>query len=265
MRILVTAKPVAIIEDKLVFRDNNRDVDPSCLAHYLNEWDDYSIGEAAKIKEAYEDQEIEIVAVSVGGDHAEDTLRQCLAKGADRAIRIWDEALEEHSGPLTIAKIISEVARNEAPDMVFAGVQSNDQVFSATGTAIAAYLNWPHASAVSKIEWTPGNQRATITRGLEAGLSEQLEIQCPAVLVIQTGVNSLHYPTLREVRDARSKPLEVLSLADLGLGEDELGEAGFHVRSMYVPEKATQAELIEGSRDEQATRLVEIIEEVKRS
>lgn len=262
MRILVTVKSVAVIEDKPVFRDDNRDVEPNCLEYYLNEWDDYSIGEAVKIKEEFGDEEVEIVAVSVGRDHAEDTLHQCLAKGADRAVRVWDEALEEYYRPLTVAKIIAEVVRKESPDMVFAGVQSNDQVFSATGTAIAAYLDWPHATAVAKIEWAPGDGTAIITRGLESGLSERLEIQSPAVIVVQSGVNALRYPTLRDVRQARSKPLEVLSLADLSLGGEGLGEAEFRVRSMYVPEKGT-AQLIEGTREEQSARLVEIIKEAK--
>lgn len=263
VRILVTAKSVAVMDGDLTFRDDNRDVEGDELEYRLNEWDDYSLGEAVKVKEGHQDQEVEVVAVSVGDDHAEDTLRQCLAKGADRAIRVWDEALEEYSSPLTIARIIAEVARSEAPDMVFTSIQSNDQVFSATGTAVAAYLDWPHSTAVSKIEWTPGDSTATITRGLEAGVSERLEIQCPAVLVTQSGVNALRYPTLRDVKQARTKPLDVLSLSDLGL-DGELNGAEFRVRRMFMPEKATQAQIIEGSRDDQAARLVEIIEEAKK-
>jgi len=256
-------KSVAILEEENPeFRSDGRDVERDQLEHYLNEWDDYSIGEAVKIKETSE-QDVEVVAVTVGGDYAKDALQQCLAKGADRAIRVWDETLDEYLGPLVTARLLSEVARKEEPDMLFTGVQSNDQVFSATGTAVAAYLDWPHSTAVSKVEWTPGDDTAAITRGLEAGISEKLEIQCPAVLVIQSGANALRYPTLRDIRDARSKQLDVLSLDDLSLGNGALGEPEFNVRRMYVPEKISQVEMIEGSADEQAARLIELIKETK--
>lgn len=263
MRILVAIKSVAILEEENPeFRSDGRDVEGGQLEHYLNEWDDYSIGEAVKIKEASE-QGVEVVAVTVGGDYAEDALQQCLAKGADRAVRVWDEVLDEYLSPLTTARIISEVARNEDPDMLFTGVQSNDQVFSATGTAVAAYLDWPHSTAVSKVEWTPGDDTASLTRGLEAGISEKLEIQCPAVLVIQSGANALRYPTLRDVKNARSKQQDVLSLSDLSLGDGALSEPEFNVRRMYVPEKVIQVEMLEGSADEQAARLIELVKQTR--
>lgn len=263
MRILVAVKPVAVIEDdaEIKLRKDNRGVDPDSLGYYLNEWDDYSLGEAVKVKEASQG-EVEIVAVSIAGGYAEDTLRQCLAKGADRAIRIWDETLE-YPSPLTLAKIIAKVAQRETPDMLFAGVQSNDQVFAATGIAAAAYLGWPHSAAISKIEWAPGENTAILTRALEGGFSEKLEIQCPAVLSIQSGINALRYPSLRDIKQAKTKPLDVLSLADLDLENGELSEAEFNIRSMYVPDKTAAAEFIEGNLEEQSARIIEIIKEVK--
>ena len=89
-----------------------------------------------------------MVVVSVGPEEADESLRKCLAKGADRAVRVWDEAIED-SDPIAIARVLAAVAKREAPDMLFAGVQSSDQAFASTGIATAAFLDWPHAAVVS--------------------------------------------------------------------------------------------------------------------
>ena len=262
MKILVAVKQVAALDEDFEFRDDGRDVDPDFLIRDLNEWDDFSLEEAVRIKEA-SSTPVEVVALSVGPDEAAEILRKCLAKGADRAIRIWDDAIEG-SDPIAIARVLAAAAKREAPDLLFAGVQSSDHSFASTGIATAAFLGWPHAAVVAQLEYTPGAAKATLRRELEGGLLHEVEIQCPAVLTIQLGLNTPRYASLRSIKQAAAKPIEVLSLADLGLDAGAVGEPGSasRVRRMYVPDKG-RAELIDGDAAAQATRLAAIIREFK--
>jgi electron transfer flavoprotein beta subunit len=262
MKILVAVKQVSALDEDFEIRDDGRDVDPDFFIRDVNEWDDFSLEEAVKIKEASADP-VEVTVVSVGTDEVDESLRKCLAKGADRAIRVWDAAIEG-SDSIAIARVLAAAAKREAPDMLFAGVQSSDQSFASTGIATAALLGWPHAAVVSSLTYAPGAKTAVFRRELEGGLLHQVEIQCPAVLTIQLGINTPRYASLRSIKQAASKPIEVLSLSDLALSDSAVGEAGSlsRVRRMYVPDKG-RAQLIEGNAAQQAARLAEIIREFK--
>jgi electron transfer flavoprotein beta subunit len=262
MKILVAVKQVAALDEDFEFREDGRDVDPDFLIRDLNEWDDFSLEEAVKIKEASAEP-IEIVALSVGPAEVDEILRKCLAKGADRAVRIWDAAIEG-SDPIAIARVLAAASRREAPGMVFAGVQSSDQAFASTGIATAAFLDWPHAAVVSSLSYTPGAKTAVFRRELEGGVLHEVEIQCPSVLTIQLGINTPRYASLRSIKQAAAKPIEVLSLADLALSIADVGDAGSasRIRRMYVPDKG-HAQLIEGDTAAQAQRLAAIIREFK--
>ncbi len=263
MKILVMVKQVAALDEDFVIRDDGRDIDPDYLIRDLNEWDDFSLEEAVRIKEAAAADPVEVVAVSVGDDEVDESLRKCLAKGADRAVRVWEEALID-SDPIAIARVLAAVIRQEAPDMVFAGVQSSDQSFAATGIATAALLGWPHAAVVARLTYIPGAKSAQFHRELEGGLLQEGEIQCPAVLTIQAGINTPRYASLRSIKQAAAKPIEVRTLADLQLNPADVGASGSlsRVRRMYIPDKG-RAQLIEGSVAEQARRLAQIIREFK--
>jgi electron transfer flavoprotein beta subunit len=262
MKILVAVKQVAALDEDFEIREDGRDIEPDFLIRDLNEWDDFSLEEAVKIKEASAEP-VEVVAVSVGSDEVDESLRKCLAKGADRAIRVWDAAIEG-SDSIAVARVLAAVAKREAPQMLFAGVQSSDQSFASTGIAAAAFLGWPHAAVVSNLTYAPGAKTAIMRRELEGGLLHEIEIQCPAVLTIQLGINTPRYASLRSIKQAAAKPIEVLSLADIGVGAADVGEAGSlsRVRRMYVPEKG-RAQIIEGDVAQQAARLADIIREFK--
>jgi len=262
MKILVAVKQVAALDEDFEVRDDGRDIDPDFLIRDLNEWDDFSLEEAVKIKEASAEP-VEVIAVSVGTDEVDESLRKCLAKGADRAIRIWDAAIEG-SDSIAVARVLAAVAKREAPQMLFAGVQSSDQSFASTGIATAALLGWPHGAVVSSLSYVPGAKTAVFRRELEGGLLHEVEIACPAVLTIQLGINTPRYASLRSIKLAAAKPIELLSLADVGLTEADVGETGSasRVRRMYVPDKG-RAQLIEGDVAQQAARLAEIIREFK--
>src|SRR6202049_439970 len=260
MKILVAVKQVAALDEDFEIREDGRDIEPDFFIRDLNEWDDFSLEESVKIKEAAAEP-VEVVVVSVGSDEIEESLRKCLAKGADRAIRVWDAAIED-SDSIAIARILAAVAKREAPDMLFAGVQSSDHSFASTGIATAALLGWPHAAVVTQLTYSPGAKSAVFRRELEGGLLQEVEIQCPAVLTIQLGINTPRYASLRSIKQAAAKPMEVLSLADIALGAADVGEAGSlsRVRRMYVPDKG-RAQLIDGDAAQQAARLAEIIRE----
>ena len=262
MKILVAVKQVAALDEDFKIRSDGRDVDEEFFIRDLNEWDDFSLEEAVKIKEAAAEP-VEVVVVSVAPETADEALRKCLAKGADRAVRVWDAAVE-CSDSIAIARVLAAVATREAPQMMFAGVQSSDQSFASTGMAAAALLGWPHAAVVSHLSYAPGASKAVLRRELEGGLLHAIEIQCPAVLTIQLGINTPRYASLRSIKQAAAKPIEVKSLADVGLSAADVGESGSlsRVRRMYVPDKG-RAQLIEGDPAQQAARLAALIREFK--
>jgi electron transfer flavoprotein beta subunit len=260
MKLLVAVKQVAALDEDFEIRADGRDVEADFLIRDVNEWDDYSLEEALKIKEAAASP-VEVVVVSVGPEDADEALRKCLAKGADRAIRVWDEAIEG-SDSIAIARVIAAVTRKESPQMLFAGVQSSDHAFASTGVATAAFLDWPHAAVIANLTYTPGGNTAVFRRELEGGVLHEMQIECPAVLTIQLGINTPRYASLRSIKQAAAKPIEVLSLQDLGIAAADVGESGSlsRVRRMYIPDKG-RAEMIEGDVEEQAARLAQIIKD----
>lgn len=262
MKILVAVKQTAALDEDFAIREDGRDVSDESLIRDLNEWDEFSLEEAVRIRESA-GLPVEVIAVTVGPGRADEVLRKCLAKGADRAVRVWDAAAEE-SDPIAIARVVAAVAKAEAVDLVFAGVQSSDHSFASTGIAIAAFMNWPHAAVVSSLDFAPGRPTAIFRRELEGGMLHEVEIQVPAVLTVQLGINSPRYASLRAIKQAAAKPIEVKSLAELGVAGTQVGQAGSHarIRRVYLPEKS-RAELIDGDSAAQALRLAQIIREFK--
>ncbi|HEX3868497.1 MAG TPA: electron transfer flavoprotein subunit beta/FixA family protein [Gemmatimonadaceae bacterium] len=260
MKILVAVKQVAALDEDFEIRADGKDVEPDFLVRDLNEWDDFSLEEAMRIKESATTP-VEVVAVCIGPEDADEALRKCLAKGADRAIRVWDDAVEG-SDSIAIARLIAAVATREAPDMLFAGVQSSDHTFASTGIATAALLDWPHAAVVTSLTYSPGANTAVFRRELEGGVLHEMQIECPAVLTIQLGINTPRYASLRAIKQAAAKPIELLTLEDLGVAAAHVGESGSlsRVRRMYIPEKG-RAQMIEGTIEEKAARLAQIIKD----
>ena len=260
MKILVAVRQVAALDEGFEIRADGKDVEPDFLVRDLNEWDDFSLEEAVRMKEAAGGA-VDVVAFTAAPEEADEALRKCLAKGADRAIRVWDEAMAG-SDPVAIARVLAAVVRREAPDLVFAGAQSSDQAAGATGIAMAAFLGWPHAAVVTQLDYAADANSAVCRRELEGGMLHEISIRCPAVFTIQLGINTPRYASLRAIKQAAAKTIEAPGLAALGLSAADVGESGSaaRVRRMYVPEKG-RAELIGGSVTEQAARLATLIKE----
>jgi electron transfer flavoprotein beta subunit len=249
VKIVVAVKQVAALGDEVEFTDDERDVDPDYLDYALNEWDTYATEEALRLCEA--DGDSEVVVVSVGPEDTEEAMRRCLAMGADRGIRVdFDDQLD----PIQVARALAEVVRAESPDLVFTGVQSADAVQAATGTALAELLDLPRVAVVTKIEL--GDGKATVNRELEGGVVDVVEVDTPALFTIQTGINEPRYATLRAIKQAEEKEIDVRQSGDLG-------EPAYRVKKMFVPPKGEGAEMLNGSAADVAQKIKEIVEEHK--
>jgi electron transfer flavoprotein beta subunit len=251
VKIVVCVKQVAVLGDEVEFTDDARDVDPDFLDASLNEWDSFATEEALRFRESAGNEGDEVVVVSVGDSEVEKAMRRCLAMGADRATRV--DVSGSHD-PITIARLLAPVVRAESPDLVFCGVQSSDAVQAATGTALAELLDLPRVAVVTRIEWDPGAGRATVHRELEGGLVDVTEVDTPALLTIQTGINQPRYATLRAIKQAEQKEIEVVA-------PGEQREPAYRVRRMFAPPKGEGAELLDGSAADIARRIAEILQE----
>jgi electron transfer flavoprotein beta subunit len=249
MKIVVCVKQVALLGDEVEFTSDERDVDPDYLEFAINEWDTYATEEAVKIKEAAGDGEV--VVVSVGDEDSEDAMRRALAMGADRGIRIEGEDVPL-GDPIATARALAEVVKRESPELVFCGVQSSDAVQGATGVALAELLGLPRVAVVKKVELQNG--KAVVHRELEGGLIDVCEVDTPAVLTIQTGINEPRYATLRAIKQAEQKEIEVVEPGDLG-------EPAARIRRMFVPPKGEGAEMLGDDPAEVAAKIKAIVEE----
>ena len=249
MKVVVAVKQVAVLGDEVEFTDDERDVDPDYLDFALNDWDSFSTEEAVQIRER--SGEGEVVVVSLGDEEVEEAMRRCLAMGADRGIRVWSDELAG-ADPITVAHVLADVVQREAPDLVFAGVQSSDSVQAATGIALAEFLGLPRVAVVTRIELRDG--KAVVNRELEGGLMDVTEVDLPALLTIQSGINEPRYATLRAIKQAEQKEIDVVEPA-------EIGEPAYRVRRMYVPPKGEGAEMLDGNPSAIAERIAEIVRE----
>jgi electron transfer flavoprotein beta subunit len=257
VKIVVPVKEVAILDEEFELLEDRPGVEPDAIEWDLNEWDNFSVEEALQLREATGDGEV--VVVSVGGDEAEEGLRACLAKGADRAVRIWDDSLEG-ADPLAVARVLAAAVERESPDLVLCGVQSSDGVHSATGVALAEHLGLPRVAVVKALDHENG--ALTVERELEGGMVELLRVRLPALLTIQTGINEPRYATLRAIKQAKEKPLEVVGLGELGLDSGAVeAAAASRVRSMAHPDTGEGAEMLNGSPAEVAARIAEIVKD----
>jgi electron transfer flavoprotein beta subunit len=257
MRIVVAVKQVAALDEEFELADDDRSVDPDYLEWDLNEWDTFSLEAALLLREGLDGDGHEVVAVTVGDDDSQEGLLACLAKGADRAVRVWDESLQD-ADLLAVARVLAAVVERESPDLVLCGVQSSDAVNGATGVALAGYLGLPHVAVVKHIDLD--GTTVTVQRELEGGLVEVVRVGIPALLTVQTGINEPRYATLRAIKQAREKPLEVIGPDELGLDEAAItAAAGARVVSLSHPERGEGAEMLKGGAAEVAARIVEIV------
>jgi electron transfer flavoprotein beta subunit len=209
MKVLVTVKRVIDYNVKVRVKADQSGVDLANVKMSMNPFDEIAVEEAIRLKE--KGVATEIVAVSVGVQQSQETLRTALAMGADRAILVLSE---EDLEPLSVAKVLKAVVAAEAPDLVLMGKQSIDGDNNAVGQMLAALLDWPQATFASKLEIE--GKTAKVTREIDGGL-QTLEIDLPGVVTADLRLNEPRYASLPNIMKARSKPMETKTPADLGV------------------------------------------------
>lgn len=254
MKIVVAIKEVGKLDDDVELLGTA--VDPDVLEYELNEWDDFSVEAALELKDDRDD--VEVVAVTLGENHDEDVLLGALAKGVDRATRINVDGSIPIGDPLTAARLLAPAVERESPDLVLCGAQASDTVNGATGVALASLIGIPSVAVVRNLELD--GDAIVVERELEGGLVQRLRLNLPALLTIQTGINSPRYATLRAIKQARDKPYETLTLEDLGIVPTAI-YGGAEVVSLTEPEQGPGAEMLDGDPEAVAARILEIIEE----
>jgi electron transfer flavoprotein beta subunit len=268
MKILVAVKQVAQLRDDFVPPAAGADdgavvLSAGALQWSANDWDAFSLEAALALRDgALRDRrdDVEVVAVTVGDERSEPALRAALAIGAERAIRVWDEALDvtsDGADPLSVARLLAAVAEAESPQLILCGAQSADMANAATGVALAGLLDFAHVAVVSAIE--RDGEQLTVQRELEDGAVELLRVSVPALLTVQTGINAPRRPNLRAIKQARAADLTVLGLGELGLdGDAPAIAAGARTTGLYA-RPAGGAETLEGSPAEIAASIAAIV------
>ncbi len=248
MKILVALKQVSA-RDLPVEADAARAwIDESALSHEMNEPDAYALEAALQLKESSGG---EVIAVSAGPARVQSALREALAKGADRAIHISVEGeAARGTDPSVTARLLEAAVREEQPQLVLTGLQSDDTGSGQTGVILAARLGWPPATLVVAIE--PSQDSVRVKRELEAGWFQHVTLPLPAVLTIQSGISRLRYATLMGIKRAKTKEIRFVEPPP-----DAAAGQGLRLIGLAEPRRQRQTQFLEGTPAEQAAQLVE--------
>lgn len=245
MNIIVCIKQVPAKDAPLSINGNwIKELD---IGFEMNEPDSYALEEALRLKEK---RGGEVIALSMGPERVKQTIKEALAKGADRGIHIADDQFAQLD-PLNAAKVLAAAIGKEKADLVLTGLQSEDHGFGQTGVLLAALLDRPHATIIMAIE--VNGDRMKLKRELEAGWFQHIECPLPAVLSIQSGINKVRYATLKGIMAAKKKEISTISRESLGVGI----EATQKIEKIYVPTKSKKTEFLTGTPKEMAAKLVE--------
>ncbi len=213
MKVLVPVKRVIDYNVKVRVKADGSGVDLANVKMSMNPFDEIAVEEAIRLREAGKADEI--VVVSIGVRQAQETLRNALAMGADRAILVVAaEDVHEDIEPLAVAKILAKVAEEEAPGLIIAGKQAIDNDMNATGQMLAALLGWPQATFASALE-VEGDS-ALVTREVDGGL-QTIRVRLPAIVTADLRLNEPRYASLPNIMKAKKKPLEEKTAADYGV------------------------------------------------
>jgi electron transfer flavoprotein beta subunit len=242
MKIVVSVKEVPARDSHLRADSHGTWLDEADLSFEINEPDAYALEEALQLKEKLGG---EVVVVCAGPERAAQTIREALAKGADRAIHV--RADTPLLNPLSIAKLLAPPIESEKPDLVLTGLQSDDLGFGQTGVIVAELLGWAHATIVVDVE--PAADTVRVKRELEDGWYQHVTLPLPAVLTVQSGIKKLRSATLMGIKKAKSKEVRVI--------ESQAVPANPLFDRIYAPERKKSGELLRGDAKQAAAKLVE--------
>ena len=255
MDILVCVRRVPdTSENEIKLNAEGNDIERDELVYSVNESDNYAVEEALQIRDRVGGT---VTVVTVGGEEDEEVLRRELAMGANQAVLISDDAFRGSDG-WGIATILKHFVQKGHYDLILTGVQADDGA-GQIGGMLAAMLDYPFASVVNSIAIENGNLR--VSREVEGGNREINEIELPCVLSIQTGINEPRYVGMRGIRQVASVPIPTLEAAEVGVDPAAAGERAAKVKRVdcFVPTPAKGAEMLNGSRQENAEKILELV------
>jgi electron transfer flavoprotein beta subunit len=255
MKIIVAIKQVPERDAPIRIDTSGKWIDESDLQWALNESDAYALEEALLLKEKSGDAASEVIVLSAGPERVGVTLREGLAKGADRAIHVLADDLGSRDA-LGLARLLAAAIAPEKPDLVLAGLQSEDLGLGQTGVILAELLGLPHASLILQVEVVADGNAPTHMRAkreLEEGWFQTIDLPLPALLTIQSGGNKLRYATLMGIKRAKTKECRVLPAADLAAPSTPV----LTLASVSLPHKQKSTQILTGSPAEAAAALVE--------
>jgi len=256
VEILVCARRVPdTSENEIQLNSAGNDIDREDLIYSINEPDNYAVEEAVQIVAKAGGN---VTVATVGVDDDEEILRREMAMGANKAVLLTDDAFAGCDGK-GIATVIKSYVQKNAFDLVLTGVQAEDGG-AQVGGMLAAMLDYPFASLVNSIEVLDGS-KLKISLEIEGGNREVSEIDLPCVLSIQTGINEPRYVGMRGIRQVAGVEIPTFGASDLGLDPKSVGEAAANVKrdDYFVPTLGKGAELLQGSNEEIADKLIELL------
>jgi electron transfer flavoprotein beta subunit len=250
MKIIVAIKQVPERDAPVRIDASGKWIDESSLQFALNEPDAYALEEALLLKEQAGAAPGEVIVVSAGPERVGSTIREALAKGADRGIHIVCDDLAGRDA-LGVARMLAAAIKPENPDLVLTGLQSEDLGLCQTGVILAELLGLPHATLILKVEKSDGGLK--VKRELEEGWFQEIELPLPAALTIQSGGNKLRYATLMGIKRAKMKEVRSVTAAELGVESAPVAI----LEQIALPTKQKSTQMLTGSPKEIAAALVE--------
>ncbi len=247
MKIVVAIKQVPERDAQVRIDASSKWIEEADLQFAMNEPDAYALEEALQLKEKHGG---EVIVASAGPERVGATIREALAKGADRGIHILCDDLAARDA-LGVARLLAAAVQPEDPNLILTGLQSDDLGLGQTGVILAALLNFPHASLILEVEKTDNGLK--VKRELEEGWFQSIELPTPAVLTIQSGGTKLRYATLMGIKRAKTKELRQLNAAELGVNAAPV----VALEQITLPKKQKSTQMLSGSPKETAAALVE--------
>lgn len=250
MKICVLVKQVPDKNDEIKLDQSQQAVDKNNFNFITNESDNYAVEEALLIKEKIGG---EVVVCTFGDESSIQVVKDALSKGADRGIFIENNSDEDYD-ILNISKIFKSVFNEENFDLILSGLQSDDIGNGQLGVLMAEHLNMSHGSLVMQTE-SSDNTKIKVKRELENGWFQWSELELPASLTIQSGINKPRYASLRGIMMMKKKPIKTIKLSEVDTNAEKIE----NLKSMYIPQKTKETIRVDGTPDEIAEKLHNIL------
>ncbi len=251
MNVLVCIKQVPDMESKFKISSDGQWYDQSDLTFKINEYDEYAIEEAVRLKE--KQAGVEVTVLSIGPERTKEAIRKALAIGADKGVHILDNDSHKKDS-FQIATIIANYAKDKNFDIIFLGMQSEDRSSAQVGPILSEILGYNCVTTIVNFEYKEG--AVNVKRELEGGIKAKVSVKLPVVLTCQLGLNTVRYPTLPNIMKAKKKELSTINVGDFLSEQPKVINL-----QAYFPEKKKGGIVLEGKADEVADQLINILKE----